>query len=267
MQLVYLLALVLAPTSHALLVSTPAVAPIRLFSRLFAFRARVDQQASPGPSVTELETQFNSLMNAGVLNRGRVARVQEVRVLLAAPRRDALLNPEAAQPCMYLTLSPHVPSCLCQHMATDLVTLSPETSLSDASCALVQHGITGAPVVEKQGARTKVVGMLSQTDMLYKMAGHRSVPITISGAASVRYASNTKKMRKALAGDCRGAMSTDVVDIYEGESIQEAAALLLKHKVSRLPVVDESKNLVGIITTSDVMQLAVADPQGCGLLM
>ena len=146
-------------------------------------------------------------------------------------------------------------------MTTKVVTFSPTMALHEASCSLVEVGITGAPVIENG----KVIGMLSQTDLLYKAAGKASIPITTAGAATMRYAANTRKMRKALAGDCRDAMSVDVIEISESATIQEAAALLLKHRVSRLPVVDASKSLVGIISTTDVMQLVVSDPDGCGL--
>ena len=58
-------------------------------------------------------------------------------------------------------------------MATKLVTLSPDMALHRASCLLREHSVSGAPVVEN-GA---VVGMLSQTDMLYKAAGKTGVPL------------------------------------------------------------------------------------------
>ena len=69
-------------------------------------------------------------------------------------------------------------------------------------------------------------------------------------------------MRKALASDCRSAMSDKVVLIENGTTVQDAASLLLKHQVSRLPVVDSLQSLVGIITTTDIMQIVVADADG-----
>jgi CBS domain-containing protein len=100
--------------------------------------------------------------------------------------------------------------------------------------------------------------------MLYKAAGQSAVPLVTSGAASVRYASNTQRMRKALAGDVRCAMTTaPLVTISPQASVQEAAALLIRHKVSRLPVIDPKDGLVGILSTADVMQVVTADANGC----
>jgi len=145
-------------------------------------------------------------------------------------------------------------------MTSQVVTLAPDMPLHDASCAFREHKVSGAPVVE-DGV---VVGMLSQTDMLYKAAGKTAIPLVTSGAASVRYASNTRRMRKALAGDVRCAMTTaPIISIAPQASIQDAAALLIRHKVSRLPVIDSSNELVGIITTLDVMDYVTVDPEVC----
>ena len=69
-----------------------------------------------------------------------------------------------------------------EHMTTEVITLEPSMPLKEASCLLVQHGITGAPVVERTGGRVKVIGMLSQTDLLYKAAGRGSIPLKTRGA-------------------------------------------------------------------------------------
>jgi len=142
-----------------------------------------------------------------------------------------------------------------EHMSRTLITLSDSMTLKDASCHLIKHGISGAPVLDPSTGQ--LVGMLSQTDLLYKAAGRAKVPLITSGlgAATVRYASNTIKLRKARADHIVSAMTRPVVSVTPKATIQEAAALLLRHHVSRLPVVDESGKLVGIITTTDVMQV------------
>jgi CBS domain-containing protein len=215
--------------------STSALSPLILIparAGLWRFLPSFSRQAlstNPGPSASDLRKQYEELMDSGPVTLGQAAMVVD-------------------------------------HMSTSVTTLDPETSLHDASCMLTEQGITGAPVVEvRDGGRKAVIGMLSQTDLLYKAAGRSSIPISKSGPASLRYTSNTVKMRKALAGTCRGAMTTDVIHISEGSTMQEAATLLLKHHVSRLPVLDVQGGCVGIITTTDVMQLIVTDPEGCAL--
>jgi CBS domain-containing protein len=47
-------------------------------------------------------------------------------------------------------------------------------------------------------------------------------------------------------------MTKDIVYTYPDEGVVKAFETLLKHKVSCLPVVDEDKKLIGIITTTDI---------------
>ena len=52
-------------------------------------------------------------------------------------------------------------------------------------------------------------------------------------------------------------MSRDVIAIESNETMFEAAKLMLEHKISGLPVVDETGNLIGMITESDIFRMVV----------
>jgi len=149
-----------------------------------------------------------------------------------------------------------------EYMSKNVVTLQADMPLDQASCVLAERGITGCPVVEGDGG-SHLVGMLSQTDLLYKAAGSSLVPLKTRGAATVRYEQNTRRLNKAMAADVRSAMTSSVLQVSPTTSMAEAAAVLLRNKVSRLPVTNSNGDLVGIVTATDVMQLLVADPEGC----
>jgi CBS domain-containing protein len=51
-------------------------------------------------------------------------------------------------------------------------------------------------------------------------------------------------------------MTTDVVTVAENATAKDAAALMLRHRVSALPVVDASGKLVGIVSEGDLMRRA-----------
>jgi CBS domain-containing membrane protein len=55
---------------------------------------------------------------------------------------------------------------------------------------------------------------------------------------------------------CADIMSKDVVCVEFGTELEEAWALLRKHKIKALPVVDRSKRVIGIITQIDFMKNA-----------
>ena len=50
-------------------------------------------------------------------------------------------------------------------------------------------------------------------------------------------------------------MTTDVVTVNVDDTIDEAVALLLEHKISGLPVLDAAGSLVGILTEFDLLEL------------
>jgi len=54
-------------------------------------------------------------------------------------------------------------------------------------------------------------------------------------------------------------MSVDVITVPTAASVQEVAGLLLKHRISALPVVDEEGALVGIISEGDLVRRAEVD--------
>ncbi|MCI0393742.1 MAG: CBS domain-containing protein, partial [Chloroflexi bacterium] len=54
-------------------------------------------------------------------------------------------------------------------------------------------------------------------------------------------------------------MTPRPITVSEDTPVGEAAHLMLRHKISGLPVVDEDGNLAGILTESDIFRLVVRD--------
>ena len=61
----------------------------------------------------------------------------------------------------------------------------------------------------------------------------------------------------------KNTMTKDVVTVAPDMSITEAKNVMLKNKISKLPVVDKSGSLVGIITKNDLLK---AGPSGATTL-
>ena len=57
------------------------------------------------------------------------------------------------------------------------------------------------------------------------------------------------------------AMSTALVTVTPHNTVEDAALLMLKHKIGGLPIVAEGK-LVGIVTTSDLLKALSEHRQG-----
>jgi acetoin utilization protein AcuB len=103
-------------------------------------------------------------------------------------------------------------------------TVNPDDSLAKAKEMMDVAGFRRLPVV-KNG---EIVGMLTERN-LREHGG---------------YLESTK---------VNAAMSTPVVSVGPNSTVQEAARLMLRHKIGGLPVVDGGK-LVGIVTTIDMLR-------------
>jgi CBS domain-containing protein len=132
-------------------------------------------------------------------------------------------------------------------MTTPTLSIGPEASLKDVATLFVENGITGLPVCD---ARNRVVGVVSEGDILYKEhdpqdnGGHRRLrwPRRRDAAAI-----------KAKAQIVREAMTSPPITVSPWSSASEAARLMTVQGVNRLPVV-KGDTLVGIVTRSDLVR-------------
>ena len=114
-------------------------------------------------------------------------------------------------------------------MSRNVVALAQEDEIQRVHALLVESGFSGFPVVKKK----RLVGIISRRDLI----GSRRTRSVIADHAHTPVGS---------------VMTTDVVTIAPGEPVSTAAELLVKHDVSRLPVLD-GEHLVGIIDRHDVL--------------
>ena len=135
-------------------------------------------------------------------------------------------------------------------MTKDVIAVSPDASVREISALLVQHGISGVPVVI--GDR-KVVGIVSQSDLLHRAETgseqKRKWWLTIltdpDGMA--------REYVKAHGQKADDVMSRFVVSVADDAEFGDVASILNAHGVKRVPVVHDGK-LVGIITRTDVVR-------------
>jgi CBS domain-containing membrane protein len=62
--------------------------------------------------------------------------------------------------------------------------------------------------------------------------------------------------RRFGAITCADIMSRDIVSVEYGTSLEDAWALLLKHRIKALPVINTARRLIGIVTQTDFMRQA-----------
>ncbi|MGC9503945.1 CBS domain-containing protein [Baaleninema sp.] len=144
-------------------------------------------------------------------------------------------------------------------MSRDPILVRPDTPIQEAIQIIAERHISGLPTVDETG---KLVGILSETDLMWRETGATPPPyITILD--SVIFLENPKRYEKELhkvLGQTVGEVMTTehIVTIAPDCSLQEAARLMHEKKVHRLPVLDESKKVVGILTRGDIVRAMAA---------
>lgn len=134
-----------------------------------------------------------------------------------------------------------------------------ETPLKEAIKLLAEKKISGLPVVDESG---KLVGVLSEADLMWQETGVNPPPYFMF-LDSVIYLQNPaeyeRELHKALGQTVGEVMSDHAISITGDRPLKEAAQLMHKQEVPRLPVVDEEKKVVGIITRGDIVRMMAND--------
>ena len=141
-------------------------------------------------------------------------------------------------------------------MTTDVITVAPETPVTEIAKLLYTRRISGVPVVEPDG---RIIGIVSEGDLMSHVQAigeqRRSWWLSAFSEQSM-LARDYVKTHGRVAQD---VMTSDVVTIAPEASIAEIARTLEQHRIKRVPVVRDGK-LVGIVTRGNLMQaLAIAD--------
>ncbi len=110
-------------------------------------------------------------------------------------------------------------------MSYPVVTVNTETSVGDVAMMLREMGCTGMPVVDDD---KNLVGIVSRRDF--------------------RKVKKSKQMQSPI----KSIMSRKLITIEYDKSAFEAARLMIRHDIGRIPVMKEGK-IIGIITRSDAM--------------
>ena len=136
-------------------------------------------------------------------------------------------------------------------MTTDVLTVRVTTQLKDAARLLAEHRISGLPVVDDDG---RVLGVLSEGDILYKETGMKDRPGFFERLLSGPATGFELKLAARTVGE---AMSAPAVTIGPTRPVTVAATTMIDEGVNRLPVVNDEGRLVGIVTRADLVRAFV----------
>ena len=151
-----------------------------------------------------------------------------------------------------------MPKTVADVMSRDPIVVRPQTELKEAIQTLAERRISGLPVVDEGG---KLVGIVSETDLMWHETGV-TPPAYIMFLDSVIFLKNPaqyeRDLHKALGQTVGEVMSTDPVTVSPDKPIKEAAQLMHDRSVHRLPVVNTTGQVIGILTRGDIVRAMAA---------
>lgn len=135
-------------------------------------------------------------------------------------------------------------------MTTDLLTVKPDTLVTEVAGMILGNRITALPVVDDAG---HLVGMVSEGDLVRSNQSRqdpdRSWWLTLLTASTGEL--------KDIAGHgdrkVQDVMSRDVLLASEEDGLRKLIAMLARRRIKRLPVVRDGK-LVGIVCRIDILR-------------
>jgi CBS domain-containing protein len=139
-------------------------------------------------------------------------------------------------------------------MTAPVVTVQPDTPVSEIASLMLTRRISAVPVVDASG---KPVGIVSEGDLVRhtgtQVGGKRSWWLTMF-ADRDEVAEQYAKSHGRTAAD---VMSRKVVTATEGTPLDRIATLLERHRIKRVPIVRRGK-VVGIVSRANLLHGLVA---------
>jgi len=109
-------------------------------------------------------------------------------------------------------------------LIVDPITMRPQNKIFEAKEVMKKYKISGLPITEKDG---KLIGILTNRDIRFET--RLNLPI-------------------------KKAMTTELITVPLGTSLEEAEKLFHKHKIEKILMVDENYSLKGLITYKDILK-------------
>ncbi len=131
-------------------------------------------------------------------------------------------------------------------MSTHVIAVRKDASYKDMAAMLHEQRVSAFPVLDEHN---KVIGLVSEADLLTKEAVNGTMPGALDGMLRRR------EYVRANALTAAELMTTPPVTIGPDAPVTQAARLMYSRRVKRLPVTSDDGTLIGIVTRADVLSV------------
>ena len=139
-------------------------------------------------------------------------------------------------------------------MTRDLISVTPDATVLQAARLMLQHHISGLPVVDATG---KLVGILSEGDFLRR----RETATQRRRSRWLEFLMGPGKIAseytQSHGSKVAEVMTTDVRTVGEDTDLEQIVELMEKHRIKRVPVLRDGRP-AGIVTRSNLLHAMVS---------
>jgi len=141
------------------------------------------------------------------------------------------------------------PVAVADIMTRQVVSVGVDAAVVEVARVMAEHGVSGAPVVDKD---ERAVGVISEKDFLTLMGAgeHRNFMEVVAKCLSAK-GCVAAPMKRQTAGDI---MSAPAVTVEPDATTAEVLTILEQRNINRVPVVDRTGRLMGIVTRGDLLK-------------
>lgn len=130
-----------------------------------------------------------------------------------------------------------------------------DAPVSEAMRALIEHQVSGLPLVDVQG---RVCGFVSDGDIMRYLADR--TPTFASSYVFLEAANNQtidERLRELMVLPVAEIATDKVVSLPAATTLKDACQTLAQHKFKKAPVVDEAGRMVGVVSRSSILRRAM----------
>lgn len=135
-------------------------------------------------------------------------------------------------------------------MVGKVITVEPDTTVHNVAKLLVKNGISAVPVVDSGG---KIVGIISEGDLIRRSESATERRRSWWLESFTSESALAAEFVKANARKVADVMTRRVITAAPDTPLREIANLLEKHRIKRVPIVQNGK-LVGIVSRANLVQ-------------
>ncbi len=135
-------------------------------------------------------------------------------------------------------------------MTRHVVSVRPETPLTEVAEVMGRANVSGVPVVAEDG---RVLGVISERDFLKRLGSSAPNFMSLVAACLKTKGCVAVNLKQQTAAEL---MSAPALTVRAETPMKEIAALFEAHQINRVPVADKEGRLLGIVSRGDLVRAA-----------